>query len=152
MITAVERVIAGGVSSAQRRVDPPLAFIRAAGAYLHDAEGRRYIDYHAAFGPALLGHCHPEVNASVAGFGSVFALHFQSGPIDGYDDLRRNDDAADLAFRRGLIERGVYLLPVPLKRGHIGLAHTEGDIDATLEAAAAALRAARDRPGADRPR
>jgi glutamate-1-semialdehyde 2,1-aminomutase len=81
------------------------------------------------------------VEATVAGFGSVFALYFLSGEIAGYDDLGRNDDARDLAFRRGLIERGMYLLPVPLKRGHLSLAHTEGDIDATLAAAEAVLEA-----------
>jgi glutamate-1-semialdehyde 2,1-aminomutase len=80
------------------------------------------------------------VEATVSGFGSIFALAFQAGPIERYADLRRNDDARDLAFRHGLIARGVYLLPVPLKRGHVGLAHTEADIDATLAAAAEAFR------------
>jgi glutamate-1-semialdehyde 2,1-aminomutase len=60
-----QRYIPGGVSSANRRVEPNLTFARAEGAYIFDADGRRYIDYHAAFGPALLGHCHPEVNARV---------------------------------------------------------------------------------------
>src|SRR6266498_3824062 len=60
------RVIPGGVSSANRLVEPNLVFTRAAGAYIYDADGRRYIDYHAAFGPPVLGHCHPEVNRRVA--------------------------------------------------------------------------------------
>ena len=30
-----------------------------------DADGRRYLDYHAAFGPYILGHNHPRVNAAV---------------------------------------------------------------------------------------
>jgi glutamate-1-semialdehyde 2,1-aminomutase len=46
-------------------VDPTLTFTRAEGAYIYDADGTRYIDYHAAFGPIVLGHCHPEVNARV---------------------------------------------------------------------------------------
>jgi len=61
-----QRVIPGGVSSANRRVDPNLTFTHAGGAYIYDADGQRYIDYHAAFGPAILGHCHPEVNRRVA--------------------------------------------------------------------------------------
>src|SRR6266498_2120586 len=60
------RVIPGGVSSANRLVDPNLVFTRAQGAYIYDADGKRYIDYHAAFGPPILGHAHPEVNARVA--------------------------------------------------------------------------------------
>jgi glutamate-1-semialdehyde 2,1-aminomutase len=30
-----------------------------------DADGNRYIDYHLAHGPIILGHCHPKVNARV---------------------------------------------------------------------------------------
>src|SRR6266498_3329143 len=59
------RVIPGGVSSANRLVDPNLVFTRAQGAYIYDADGKRYIDYHAAFGPPILGHCHPEVTQRV---------------------------------------------------------------------------------------
>jgi glutamate-1-semialdehyde 2,1-aminomutase len=43
-----------------------MAFVRANGAYLTDADGREYVDYHAAFGPLILGHNHPRVNAAVA--------------------------------------------------------------------------------------
>lgn len=58
--------IPGGVSSSNRLIEPNLVFTGADGAYITDADGKRYIDYHAAFGPPILGHCHPEVNARVA--------------------------------------------------------------------------------------
>ena len=58
--------IPGGVSSSNRLIEPNLVFTEAEGAYITDADGKRYIDYHAAFGPPILGHCHPEVNARVA--------------------------------------------------------------------------------------
>src|SRR5581483_973331 len=58
-------VLPGGVSGAIRSVEPELVFTRAQGAYLFDAEGKRYIDYLGGFGPVLLGHCHPEVNQRV---------------------------------------------------------------------------------------
>jgi len=57
--------IPGGVTSSARKLSPPLVFREAHGAYLTDADGRRYLDYHAAFGPALLGHNHPAVNRRV---------------------------------------------------------------------------------------
>ncbi len=60
-----QRFIPGGVSSANRRVEPNITFTRAEGAYIYDADGKRYIDYHAAFGPPILGHCNPEVNDRV---------------------------------------------------------------------------------------
>lgn len=57
--------IPGGVNSALRGTLPHLVIRRAAGAILEDADGNEYIDYHAAFGPALLGHNHPEVRRRV---------------------------------------------------------------------------------------
>lgn len=58
--------IAGGVVSLNRKAPPHLVFVRARGSRLWDAEGREYLDYHAAFAPHLLGHNHPEINAAVA--------------------------------------------------------------------------------------
>ena len=51
----------GGVHTAIRVIDPPLCIRRARGAYLWDENGKRYIDYHAAFAPVILGHCYPAV-------------------------------------------------------------------------------------------
>lgn len=75
------------------------------------------------------------IDAVSTGFGTIFVTYFMTGPVNSYDDLLRNDVARFVGFRRGLIERGVYMLPVNLKRNHISLAHTDEDIDATLEAA-----------------
>jgi glutamate-1-semialdehyde 2,1-aminomutase len=58
-------VIAGGVVSLNRKAEPLIAFVRAQGSRLTDADGNEYIDYHAAFAPFILGHNHPEVNAAV---------------------------------------------------------------------------------------
>jgi glutamate-1-semialdehyde 2,1-aminomutase len=43
---------------------PPF-FERASGAYLWDADGKRYIDYVASWGPMLVGHTHPAVVEAV---------------------------------------------------------------------------------------
>jgi glutamate-1-semialdehyde 2,1-aminomutase len=43
---------------------PPF-FERAAGAYLWDAEGRRYLDYVGSWGPMVAGHTHPVVVTAV---------------------------------------------------------------------------------------
>jgi glutamate-1-semialdehyde 2,1-aminomutase len=40
-----------------------------------------------------------------------------------------------------MIEQGLYMLPVAMKRNHISLAHTAQDIDRTIEAADAVLKA-----------
>lgn len=80
------------------------------------------------------------VEATVAGFGSVFVTYFMSGPINNYTDLLRNDANKFVNYRRKMIERGIYKLPVNLKRNHISLAHTAADIDRTLDAADAVLK------------
>jgi glutamate-1-semialdehyde 2,1-aminomutase len=58
--------IPGGVNTCRRRSSPRLCFARGEGAYLWDLEGRRYVDYHAAYGAIFLGHSHPEVTRRVA--------------------------------------------------------------------------------------
>jgi len=64
-----QRVIPGGVNSPVRAFGAvggtPRFFERAAGAYLWDVEGRRYVDYVGSWGPMLLGHTHPAVVAAV---------------------------------------------------------------------------------------
>ena len=64
-----QRLIPGGVNSpvrAFRSVGGTPRFLeRASGAYLWDADGKRYIDYVGSWGPAILGHAHPEVVADV---------------------------------------------------------------------------------------
>lgn len=69
----------GGVNSAARAFGgvggSPIVFERAAGAYLFDVDGNRYIDYIGSWGPMILGHCHPTVVAAVreaAGNGMTF--------------------------------------------------------------------------------
>jgi glutamate-1-semialdehyde 2,1-aminomutase len=57
--------IPGGMCSLNRKVEPEIAFVRGQGAYVWDIDGNRYLDYHAAFAPYLLGHADPEVDAAV---------------------------------------------------------------------------------------
>ncbi|RYE45345.1 MAG: aspartate aminotransferase family protein [Hyphomicrobiales bacterium] len=78
-----------------------------------------------------------------AGFGSVFTPYFMSGKIERYEDLLVNDTARDLAFRQGMCERGIFMLPMPIKRNHISAAHTDADIDRTLETAEIVMKTLR---------
>lgn len=61
-------VIPGGVNSGQRRVAglEELVIASTSGSTFTDSEGRSYTDYHSAFGPPLLGHNDPDVDAAVA--------------------------------------------------------------------------------------
>ncbi len=80
------------------------------------------------------------VKATVAGFGSVFLTYFQEGPIRNYRDLLRNDAPLFVDYRKNLIERGIFKLPMNLKRNHISLSHTEEHLDRTLQACEESLR------------
>ena len=59
------RFIPGGVVSVNRAVQPEIVFVKGQGAYIWDADGNRYIDYHAAFAPHFLGHNDPYVTDAV---------------------------------------------------------------------------------------
>lgn len=65
-----KQYIPGGVNSpvrAFRAVGGTPVFIeRAEGAYIFDPEGKRYIDYVLSWGPMILGHAHPAIQAAVA--------------------------------------------------------------------------------------
>ena len=69
-------VIPGGVNSGQRRVPGLEKLIIAAtsGSTFTDGDGRTYTDYHAAFGPPLLGHNDPDVDGAAAAAGRSVGL------------------------------------------------------------------------------
>ncbi len=61
--------IPGGVNSPARAFGAvggdPIVMDRAAGAYLYDVDGNRYVDYVGSWGPMILGHRPPQVVAAV---------------------------------------------------------------------------------------
>lgn len=74
------RFIPGGISSVNRAIDPAITFTKGEGAYLWDAAGKRYIDYHAGFAPYFLGHNFAPINdAAAAALKSGDSL-FGAGP------------------------------------------------------------------------
>ena len=75
------------------------------------------------------------IAAHVTGLGSVFICYFMDREPKSYNDLLENNDVAYATFHRRMTDRGFVMYPMTLKRNHISLAHTEADIDLTLEAA-----------------
>jgi glutamate-1-semialdehyde 2,1-aminomutase len=69
LIERAERLFPGGVNSPVRAFRsvgrPPIMLERGEGPYVWDTDGRRYIDYIGAWGPAILGHADPAVVAAV---------------------------------------------------------------------------------------
>ena len=69
LFEAAKQHIPGGVNSPVRAFravgGTPLFFERASGAYMFDADGKRYIDYVLSWGPMLLGHGHEQVLTAI---------------------------------------------------------------------------------------
>ncbi|WP_323845625.1 glutamate-1-semialdehyde 2,1-aminomutase [Microbulbifer magnicolonia] len=69
LFAEAQKYIPGGVNSPVRAFravgGTPLFIQRAEGAYLYDADGKRYIDYVQSWGPMVLGHAHPDVIEAV---------------------------------------------------------------------------------------
>jgi len=66
---------------------------------------------------------------------AMFGFFFTAGPVHNYEDAKKSDLNKFGRFHRGMLERGVYLAPSQFEAGFTSLAHTESDIDRTLEAA-----------------
>jgi glutamate-1-semialdehyde 2,1-aminomutase len=64
-----QKTIPGGVNSPVRAFrsvgGTPLFINKAKGSYLYDADGNRYIDYIASWGPMILGHAHESVISAI---------------------------------------------------------------------------------------
>lgn len=74
------------------------------------------------------------VTATIARQGSAFVVYFMDKePRDWHDIAERHDMKRDTEYRAALIRRGIYHFPLPTKQGSISFAHTEQDIDETLE-------------------
>jgi glutamate-1-semialdehyde 2,1-aminomutase len=82
---------------------------------------------------------------TVAGFGSVYTLYFMAGrAIVNFDDLLANDKALYIRYRQELMHRGVFEIPMNLKRNHLSYSHTDEDVEFSLAAAEESLQAAFD--------
>ncbi|HEX6775973.1 MAG TPA: glutamate-1-semialdehyde 2,1-aminomutase [Methylomirabilota bacterium] len=78
------------------------------------------------------------VPAQVAGEAPVFEIYFTDRPITDYRATLTADRAQHAAFTRALLERGVVKAAQKI---YVSLAHTEEDIQRTVQAFSAALQA-----------
>lgn len=61
LLSEARAVMPGGINSCLRHIEPQIIPVKAVGAYFDDIDGKRYIDYHGAFGPPILGHADPTI-------------------------------------------------------------------------------------------
>jgi glutamate-1-semialdehyde 2,1-aminomutase len=65
----------------------------------------------------------------------MFGMFFTGDPVHNYEDAKKSDLAKFGRFHRGMLENGIYLAPSQFEAGFTSLAHSDEDIDRTLEAA-----------------
>jgi glutamate-1-semialdehyde 2,1-aminomutase len=66
--------------------------------------------------------------------GSAFVVYFMDhAPESWHDIAAHNDMAQDVAYRKALIDDGIFHFPITTKQGSISFAHSADDIDKTLE-------------------
>ncbi len=71
--------------------------------------------------------------------GSMWTLFFGVDRVHDAVGARRSDTDAYARWFRGMLERGVYLPPSQFEAAFISLAHSEADIDETVQACRATL-------------
>jgi glutamate-1-semialdehyde 2,1-aminomutase len=81
----------------------------------------------------------PLVGDSEGGmFGFFFTRSHADGLPQNYGAVMATDKERFNRFFHGMLERGVYLAPALYEAGFVSAAHSEADLAATIEAAAAA--------------
>src|SRR5215470_16390766 len=73
--------------------------------------------------------------------GSMFTWFFNPGPVTDWNSAAKSDTSAFARFFRAMLEAGIYLPPSQYEAAFLSAAHTEADVQKTIEAAKSALRA-----------
>jgi glutamate-1-semialdehyde 2,1-aminomutase len=79
---------------------------------------------------------HAMCGGSISG---MFGFFFCDGPVHSYEDAKKADTVKFGKFHRAMLGQGIYLAPSQFEAGFTSLAHTDADIDRTIEAARAVL-------------
>jgi glutamate-1-semialdehyde 2,1-aminomutase len=86
---------------------------------------------------AILNEFH--VRYQVSGIGSMFQVFFTGGGVNDYQDAKRSDTALFMKVFHKLLENGIYLPPSQFETNFLSTAHTEADVDETVNAFAMSL-------------
>ena len=81
------------------------------------------------------------VPAFVSGIGSLFTVFFSREEVSDYDSALRSDTKKYGKFFWSMLELGVYMPPSQFEACFVSLAHTEPDVERTLQATEKALAA-----------
>jgi glutamate-1-semialdehyde 2,1-aminomutase len=71
---------------------------------------------------------------------SMFTIFFQQGPVYDLNTAQQSDTALFARFFHGMLKGGVWLAPSQFEAGFLSFAHTDKDIDKTIDACSKALK------------
>ena len=72
--------------------------------------------------------------------GAMFCTYFQAGPVKSFADAAKSDTAAFSRHFQNMLEAGINLAPSQFEAGFMSLAHSQDDLDHTIEAARQSFR------------
>ncbi len=72
--------------------------------------------------------------------GSMFCSYFTNEPVHNLADAMKSDRARFAKFFHGMLEAGVYLAPSQFEAGFLSTAHSETDVEKTVQAAAKVMK------------
>jgi glutamate-1-semialdehyde 2,1-aminomutase len=81
-----------------------------------------------------------DIKVTINRVGSMLTVFFAPGPIHDFAAAKQCDTSLYAKFFHGLLDRGIYVPPAQFEAAFVSLAHSESDIDATIEAVAATFR------------
>ena len=82
-----------------------------------------------------------EVPSTINRVASMFTGFFNAGPVAELAVVEQSDTAAYGRYMHALLDRGVYIAPSQFEAGFVSIAHTNEDIDRTIEVVGEALAA-----------
>jgi glutamate-1-semialdehyde 2,1-aminomutase len=107
-----------------------LQILQRPGSYEHlDRVTKRLVEGILAAGKE---HGHDVTGGSISG---MFGFFFHKGPVRNFEEAAQSDGKKFAKWHRLMLERGVYLAPSQYEAGFMSLAHTDADIDETIEIA-----------------
>ncbi|MBS3910090.1 MAG: glutamate-1-semialdehyde 2,1-aminomutase [Actinobacteria bacterium] len=80
------------------------------------------------------------VAAQFTRVGSLSCMFFTDEPVFDYQSAKKSDTARFGAYFKSMLEQGINLAPSQFEAAFVSAAHTEDDIDRTIEAARTALK------------
>jgi len=80
------------------------------------------------------------VNTQLPRAGSMFTVFFSGEPVTDYETAARADTELYGRFFHGMLSQGVYLPPSQFEAAFVSAAHTDEDIQVTIDAASRAFR------------